>query len=386
MAVWRWGEEWHHAWTTHRICHGILIRYMYIYSCKFYVCTSMYTIQIPSLPSMYMLYMHQDAHICWHGQRSKLIFHLSPPNCRTLMLSLSKAVMSLRQPWMQHLLVLRASRCVYVCVYTIHICIVCLSDWHRSSSALVCRESGESFFSILSKTHSLFHSRALETLNSYLFTHSHTPVLVSRQSRIRWSLTTRPSLITTKAMLFSGMLKLSPTLCSRSLLRVSASFFRMLFFAHHHRDWSILASPSRAFSSLSQDVIKMVDPDYNHKMVFFRNLFTGGIDGGPAMGNDIMCAVRDFDCYLLLIVSCYGNSDLLLLILFGFSFSETHSDSCWECSCWLTFCSSFPYWFLFMQAKPGQAGCIPTAADMLAKCLDPSAASPSCKKHICAFK
>jgi len=72
----------------------------------------------------------------------------------------------------------------------------------------------------------------------------------------------------------------------------------------------------------------MVDPDYNHKMVFFRNLFTGGIDGGPAMGNDIMCAVRDFDCYLLLIVICYGNPDLLLLILFGFSFSETHSDSC----------------------------------------------------------
>merc|ERR1712137_69749 len=33
-----------------------------------------------------------------------------------------------------------------------------------------------------------------------------------------------------------------------------------------------------------QDVIKMVDPEYNHKMVFFRNVFTEG------MGNDVLCA------------------------------------------------------------------------------------------------
>jgi len=64
-----------------------------------------------------------------------------------------------------------------------------------------------------------------------------------------------------------------------------------------------------------QDFIKMLDPAYNHKMVFFRNLLSGGIDGGPAMGNDVMCA-----------------------------------------------------------DKPGQAGCIPTAADMLAKCVDSSKA------------
>jgi len=64
-----------------------------------------------------------------------------------------------------------------------------------------------------------------------------------------------------------------------------------------------------------QDFIKMLDPKYDHKMVFFRNLLTGGIDGGPAMGNDVMCV-----------------------------------------------------------DKPGQAGCIPTAADMLAKCVDPTKA------------
>jgi len=32
-----------------------------------------------------------------------------------------------------------------------------------------------------------------------------------------------------------------------------------------------------------QDVIKMVDPEYNHEMVFFRNIFTEG------MGNEIAC-------------------------------------------------------------------------------------------------
>ena len=33
-----------------------------------------------------------------------------------------------------------------------------------------------------------------------------------------------------------------------------------------------------------QDVIKMVDPDYNHEMVFFRNLLTEN------MGNDVECS------------------------------------------------------------------------------------------------
>jgi len=63
-----------------------------------------------------------------------------------------------------------------------------------------------------------------------------------------------------------------------------------------------------------QDIIKMIDPTYNHKQVFFRNMFTGGNDGKEAMGNDITCA-----------------------------------------------------------NKPAQAGCIPTLADTLAKCIDPSA-------------
>mmetsp|Transcript_11625 Transcript_11625/g.18525 ORF Transcript_11625/g.18525 Transcript_11625/m.18525 type:complete len:674 (+) Transcript_11625:120-2141(+) len=62
-----------------------------------------------------------------------------------------------------------------------------------------------------------------------------------------------------------------------------------------------------------QDIIKMLDPTYNHKQVFFRNIMTGGINGGPAMGNDVTCA-----------------------------------------------------------DKPGQPGCIPTAAEVLATCVDPS--------------
>jgi len=63
-----------------------------------------------------------------------------------------------------------------------------------------------------------------------------------------------------------------------------------------------------------QDFIKMVDPAYNHKQVFFRNLLKGGIDGGAAMGQDVMCA-----------------------------------------------------------DKPGQAGCLQSSAAILAKCTDPSA-------------
>jgi len=153
----------------------------------------------------------------------------------------------------------------------------------------------------------------------------------------------------------------------------------VIHFTHCHSSNLLIVYPP--LPSLSQDVIKMVDPNYNHKMVFFRNILTGGIDGGPDMGNDIMCAVRDWDCYLsqkCACIHCLLQKLFLDVIFWDDELFIDDFDICWFLR--------LQSWVFCVQEKPGQAGCIPTVADMLAKCVDPSKASPCCKENLLCNK